>query len=184
MELILTSDEMMDQWRLRRGVEPLRADSSVTRTYGSDFDALLRAELDNWYARLLDTAPRQLLAPENVASEGSLTPTGTHSHGAQLTLPVHVRRVLTVRLEGWNVPSAPIALADSATMLRRQANPFTAATTACPLVIDIGSSFMLFPASADSVIASIEAVTDRSPDEYRLDSRALELITPDTQMLI
>lgn len=182
MKLVLTPEKMMEQWRLRRGVEPMRTDSAIARTDGHDFTGLLRAELDSWYARLLDTAPVEMLAPEDAGEQSELASATGFPTGAVLKLPAGVRRVLSVRLAHWHAGAQPEAASEA--LLRRQANPFAAATELCPSVIDTGGRLLLFPATPLSVVASVMAVTDRSPNEYRLDSRALELITPDMPMLL
>ena len=184
MELILTPDMMMDQWRLRRGVEPLRADSTLERAYGIDMDRLLQAEMDSWYAHLLDTAPPSMLAPVNLASTLELTALTGLPGGAQTRLPSEVRRVFSVRLAHWLSAVSPVPLDSARHLLRCQSNPFTAATPQAPLAVLSGSQLMMFPATPLSVMTVVEAVTDQSPTLYRLDSSALGLITPNTPLLL
>lgn len=58
--ITLTRQEMLAQWKLRRALEPLRADCTAQRNDGIDLDRYLTEEMRSWYLRMLDTAPVEM----------------------------------------------------------------------------------------------------------------------------
>ena len=136
MKVRLTKDEMLKRRRIADGLEPLRSDCSIARTDGIDVDAMLLQDLRERYLRLLDTAPRELLAPENLAGE-------TDSHkvdasgvqAALIDVPPSVRRVLGVKMRGWCRAVSVLPSSEMEAVVRRQQNPYTAATAWHPVAV-------------------------------------------------
>jgi|GEM_PF-6171539 len=63
MKRTLTRAEMLELWRNYRTGEPLRLDCTVTRTDGTDFDAVLAAETSAAAAAWISGAPGAGPAP-------------------------------------------------------------------------------------------------------------------------
>ncbi|MDE6436807.1 MAG: hypothetical protein K2K69_04790 [Muribaculaceae bacterium] len=177
--------EILALRRTLGGLEARNTSLAVERTDGVSIDAILQVQLRRWYLDLLDHADPRLLAPENIASEVSFT-AGTD--GATILLPERCRRAFSVRLRGWarSVPILPAS--EFAGVLRRQRNPYTAATPVAPVAVmaqDIGTTPQpaVYAWPADSGIAHLSAVVDRGEHIYILDPSALATM-PQSNILI
>ncbi|MDE6490780.1 MAG: hypothetical protein K2L49_06440 [Muribaculaceae bacterium] len=179
MKITYTSQQMLEEWKLRRAIGPMRADCTVTRSDGIDLDALLTAEMRGWYLRLLDTAPPEMLAPEDISALVEITIDSTT--GALIViLPPQCRRVIEVKLKGWTTPAAPRQ--PDRYLSRLTANPFTSPDIHRPVAIAGYRSLTLLPLTS-ALPESLIAVMDHGDDIYTFDQRALELITPDNSLL-
>lgn len=180
MKITYTSQQMLEEWKLRRAIGPLRADCTVTRSDGIDLDALLTAEMRGWYLRLLDTAPAEMLAPEDISARVSVT-VGPGEDSLTVTLPPECRRVLWVRLKEWAEAATPQP-ADTLRS-RRAANPYTRPDRHRPEVTVTGPATLTLLPATSAIPQCIMAVMDHGDDTYTLDQRALELITPENSLL-
>lgn len=180
MRITYTSQLMLEEWKLRRAIGPLRADCTVTRSDGIDLDALLTAEMRGWYLRLLDTAPAEMLAPEDISARVSVT-VGPGEDSLTVTLPPECRRVLWVRLKEWAEAATPQP-ADTLRN-RRAANPYTRPDRHRPEVTVTGPATLTLRPATSAIPQCIMAVMDHGDDTYTLDQRALELITPENSLL-
>ncbi|MDE5648271.1 MAG: hypothetical protein K2I57_10715, partial [Muribaculaceae bacterium] len=61
-----TKAQLMAQWRLRRGLEPMRGDLTVELD-GVDTGALDEAELNDWWADMTANAPADMFEPKDLA---------------------------------------------------------------------------------------------------------------------
>lgn len=170
MKLHLSKSEILLRRRTAAGLEPLRSDATMTDLTGLDIDAALLGKLRARYLRLLDTAPAAMLAPADIAPQ--VTMEAASYGGARLVLPDNCRRVLSVRLEGWQKAAAVLADNDTAASAA-QTNPRTAATAECPAaVICADGSVCVWPATGAPV--SVVAAVDDGPEVYHIDEAALE----------
>lgn len=114
MNYTLTESEMLELWMLHAGLEPLRADSLVTRTDGADVGRLMTDRLRAWYADTLASAPVETLPLTDIASR--LTVSRDEASGvATVTLPDDCVRVVQVMADGWERPA--VTLTDSSSPL-------------------------------------------------------------------
>lgn len=180
MKLHLTKAQMLKRRRLAAGLEPVRTDCTVERTDGLDVDALLLDGLRKWYVNLIATAPRHLLAEENIAEGVMLR--GTARGASMLVLPEVCRRVFEIQLEGWTRPAPvrPACDADIVHMLQR--NPYTAATADAPVALagtsdDGQACIFAWPAAGRPSL--VAAVTDEGENMYNLDEAALDSMPAD-----
>lgn len=174
MKMRLSTDEMLQQWRMRRALEPLRSDCVVQRADGIDLDPLLRMEMRDWYLKLLDTASLELLAPEDIAGDVALVVNADGS--AVVTLPERCRRVVEVRLEEWERP-ARIETPDSR-RARCQQSCYCRGGAEEPVAIaEVGRLRLYSVLSAQPKIASLLCIAEPEEGYYEFDERALATIT-------
>ncbi|MCM1517134.1 MAG: hypothetical protein NC117_00635 [Pseudoflavonifractor sp.] len=183
MKLTLSSTEMLDIWRMRRALLPLREDCVVERSDGIDVDMLLRHELRQWYVTLLDTAPFDMLVLTDIASD--VAPMPCDDGSVAVTLPQRCRRVAEVSLDGWTRPA--LMAAPGSPLALRQTNPYSRGRIDAPVAVVYPGRIILYSAPAGSVRPRLDRLLCVvEPDEgfYQLDERALGLIPgPDTPLL-
>lgn len=174
MKIKLSTDEMLDQWRLRRELEPLRSDCTVERLDGIDTDALLRNELNDWYRNLLDTAPVEMLSITDIADMVAIVKRDDGS--ATVRLPEKCRRVVEVMLDCWQRP-ARITAADSP-LARLQDNPYSRGHTSEPVAVERHRRLQLYSIPDGHVpeITSLYCVMEPDDGFYEMDERALSTI--------
>lgn len=173
MRVTKTKDEMLAYVRLMQGLEPLRADCSVEYTDGIDVNAVLEQKIRARYLDLLRTAPRALLAEDDLADECSSLPVYPPG-GTRVVLPAVCVRVFDICMAGWRkaVPVQDPELKDI--IVRRQKNPFTAATAESPVAVMNGDdphSVLVFPGG--EAVTTLSCVADYGPARYAFDDAAL-----------
>lgn len=129
--MVLSENQMIDLWLLRKGFEPLREDCRIERSDGADLRSLARTECRLWYENLLLSAPREALVVNDCSADAVLATTTSGS--ILLHLPADCVRVFDVKLRGWDAP-ARIVPADSPEA-RRQRNSYAAAGPARPVAV-------------------------------------------------
>ena len=174
MKIKLSSNEMLAQWKLRRGFEPLRADCVITRSDGVDLDALLRLEMRDWYLSLLNTAPIEMLATTNIAGEIALAKNDDST--ATVILPQNCRRIVEFQLSGWDRPARIVDDTDSYDALL-QDNPFSRGGCAQPVVVKRHNMLYIYslPPGNVSVIRAM-AVMEPTDGSFEMDEAALATI--------
>lgn len=173
MKLSLTREEMLVRRRLAGGFEPLRTDCTVEDTAGTDIDSLLEQELRGRYLELLDSAPEEYLAPSDVAAETAVAPYA--DGGSLLAPPPGCRRVLRVRMAGWEKAAEVLPMAQAAGVEARQRNPYTAASAAMPAALGLPDGRVaVWPGAASA--ETVCAVCDAGSEVYNIDERALAVL--------
>ncbi len=174
MKIKLSIDEMLNQWRLRRALEPLRSDCTVERLDGIDLDVLLRNEINDWYRNLLDTAPVEMLVVTDISAMVALSKRGDGS--ATIRLPERCRRVVEVMLDCWEQP-ARIVEADTITA-QMQENPYSRGGITAPVAVKRHGRLQVYsiPSNVDGKIASLQCVLEPEEGFYEMDERALSTI--------
>lgn len=179
MKLRLTPAQMLDVWRLHVGYVPPITNAVFTRNDGIDTDSLHRAEINEWYRRLLLEAPAERLDAEDLSQSVVLPTDADASDGSTvIELPPSVVRILEVKLSSWRVP-ARIVTSPTHILAARQLHPFTRAGRNKPVALFFGGKLRLYPAARPSGdrIDSLSAVTC-SADLYRFDDSALAALHP------
>lgn len=174
MKLTLSRTEMLRLRRMSAGLEPLRNDCSIEITDGIDLDEALARQMRAWYLNLLDTGPRQWIAPEDIFAEAAVYP-GADS-GSLVSLPSCCRRAFEIRLQEWAVAVPVLPAERLPEVLNRQRNPFTAATASSPVAVaamlgDGRQEILAWPPGGEVVL--LTAATDRGEDVYTFDEAAM-----------
>ncbi len=161
MKQTLTQCQMLELWRRKRMVEPLRLDCVVQRTDGPDVDAMLTEEMRRWYLELLDGGPRSALAPVDVTSTCKVD---ALSDGRMvITGPEGCRRILSVWFAGWEFP-----VEVSPDALQSNFNPYEQRPAAWRL-----SPERAAVRGAQGAVREVLAAMDISPAVYIFDDSAL-----------
>lgn len=103
--MILSETEMTRLWLLRKGYEPLRSDCQIERSDGADLQALARNECRQWYERLLQSGPDDLLVLHDIAGSAQLRPSMTTAGSIMIRLPDLCVRPVAVKLSSWLAPA-------------------------------------------------------------------------------
>ncbi|MCH5347080.1 MAG: hypothetical protein J1E63_08215 [Muribaculaceae bacterium] len=174
MKIELTKQQMREQWMARRYGEPCRlASGTVIREHQADVEALAEREMRNWYLELLDTAEARFLCPEEVGNKVMVNDMGDDT--VEIVLPVGVRRVIAVRMEGWK-REATMVEADSVAA-RRLLNPFSRATNRSPVAVVTPTGRLRVTAvDGSTTVGSLLVVVDHGEERYVMDDSALGLI--------
>ncbi len=174
MKIVFSSSEMLAQWKLRRGFEPLRADCSIERSDGVDLDALLRLEMRDWYLNLLNTAPVEMLSLTNIANDIAIVK-GSDGVGI-VTLPENCRRIVDFQLKGWAHP-AKIIEDLNCYEAKMQDNIYCRGGCESPIVIKCGNRLFIYSVpEGESKIVSAKAVLEPVDGSYEMDETALSTI--------
>lgn len=183
MKLVLSRTEIIKRRRIAGGFDYTSTAATVESTTGIDLDAHLGRDTRRRYLELLDTAPRRLLAPSDIAAECSLAK-GTDG-GSEIRTPASCRRVFEMRLAGWHraCEVAPCGQADA--IAHAQANPYAAATARRPVAVELpgrtdGGAPTIAAWPAGTAISSVTAASDPGPETYIIDEAALGLLLGDT----
>lgn len=174
MKIALSSAEMLAQWKLCRGFEPLREDCEITRTDGIDLDALLRLEMRNWYLNLLKTAPIDMLAITNIANDIAIVKNDDNT--GTILLPESCRRLVEFQLKGWKRPAKIIEDTNCHDALL-QDNPYSRGGCEQPVVIKRGNRLHIYSLPDDNPqILRAMAVMEPTDGSYEMDESALATI--------
>ncbi len=174
MKITLTKSEMLALWRRATGIDPAIADCDITRVDGFDLDATLTVFMRSWYLHLLDTAPLSQLAPTDIAS---LFPAGEVCAGwLRLQPPEQMRRLVSMRLSGWERPALPEPLPQGVVD-----NPFCLPSPQAPRVFIAPDGTILAGPSSGSLVSAI-CVADTGDDVYTFDDSALSLLKNQTKV--
>lgn len=185
-----TASELLALRRQLGGLEAKNTALAVERSDGINIDTLLAIQLRHWYLDLLDHGDPRYLAPENIAAEVPAIPEGD---ATLIRLPERCRRAFALRLRGWERSTRILPAADLPAVLRRQNNPYTAATAARPVAVMTGEfgtetyvGVKAWPEAgggAGAVVTELSAVVDRGDNVFILDPSALATM-PQSDFLI
>ncbi|MDE6134768.1 MAG: hypothetical protein K2F79_04260 [Muribaculaceae bacterium] len=182
MRIELTATELLKRRLVLAGLQPLNSGLDYRSTEGVDVDTIVTFRLRQWYLDLLDHGAPPMLAPENIAADVGSFAAAAPSGGVAIELPAACRRVFSLKMKGWQ-RSAPVGqetgLSDA---IRRQLNPYSAATAARPLAILSGRTILAWPAGTGPQVQELTAVLDPGPGLYIMDESALSTL-PVTDIL-
>ena len=169
-----SQSEFLALWRTLRGYAPLCDDAVVNGSDDSDRNLTLKAEMDEWYTRLLLEADASLLEPEDIAGDMLLPP--PEDECITLALPPGTLRVLCVSLSGWQAP-ATVITDPTCAAAQRQGHPFTRACASAPVAIFTSDGMLrLYPASPLDALTSLVCAIRRD-GEYTMHRGALASVT-------
>lgn len=181
MKVTLTKAEMLAKARLALGYDHTRTDCGLEQTDGIDVDAVLAGALRQAYLELLDSAPLEALAPEEMDTKASTAP-GTPG-GAVYSLPESCRRVVSVALGGWHHPVVPLSADRLDAVCLDQLNPYTRATRRDPVAVmaPSGRAVYTWPEADEYGSPHILAVADPGPELYVMDESGINYLMRNAQ---
>lgn len=113
--LCLSESEMLDLWKLKRQLLPVRKDCIIEREDGIDIDEYLLLEIREWYAQLINTAPAEWLPCKNIADQ--ITVNIDNFGIGTVLLPHNCVRPIELRMADWEqsiteffTPDTPVAI--------------------------------------------------------------------------
>ncbi|MDE5608140.1 MAG: hypothetical protein K2I64_04310 [Muribaculaceae bacterium] len=154
-----TLQQLIDEWKLRRGLEPVRSDAAFHRFDALDIDTYIGRLVDKWYHSLLDSGPDTALIAHDIAPQ--LIPVSHAATKAVYRLPDGCRRLLQVDVDV-SLPPAVIAEPGS-TLARSQECPFARGKGGAPVAVRYGDLLHVY---------SFTTLPDAPPD------RVLAIVTP------
>lgn len=169
-----TRDELVNEWRLRRHLEPQRSDVTVEYD-GAGMEKLIEAEVDDWWDMVLDTVPADWLEEEDYADYAMCRPTAD-MEGLEVTLPAQkpLRRPFKIQLEGW-LQAATIVSGETYEM-ELERNPFGRHGIVRPIAVRHSPyRYVLYPLSGLE-LKELKGVSEGDGKTYRFDSRCLKLM--------
>ncbi len=168
-----TLHELIAEWKMRKGLEPLRVDAAIKRQDAFEIDEYIRRMIDSRYERLLYTAPIELLEPSDITETVNIE---SFTGGVVvMKLPDDCCRLVEVKMNTWHRP-ATIVTQDSATALR-QTSPFGRAGACNPVAVlqaDGRLKLYSFKASDNPEPERVLAITRPAPGIYRCHPLALD----------
>lgn len=185
-----SANELLALRRLLGGLEPKNTALAVERSDGISIDSILAIQLRNWFLDLLDNGDARFLAPEDLAAEVTASAQGD---ATLITLPEGCHRAFSVRLHGWKRSARILPPDEYDAALRRQNNPYTAATPDSPVAVltagrgtDLRMAVCAWPQAdptAEAPVAELAAVVDRGENVFILDPSALSTL-PHSDFLV
>lgn len=160
-----TQAQMLAECRRAFGLEVTDSGVSVEAFEGTDVDGMLGQWLDTAYLRLLDTAP-----PEHLPSVSLTAQVTAQACGQlwQVALPLGVRRVTWVRLDGWQRGLVPAGVDQAGDRLLAMASPYLQPSAYEPVALMRRGRLLVAPGNALPLL-EIEAVAEPAPGTYALD---------------
>ena len=173
MKIILSKDEMLERFRLARGLEPLRSDCAVEVTDGVDLDGMLAEQLRRRYAELLSSGRPELLVSEDVA--GALSEVNALREGlGEVVMSDACARVLEIRLDGWTRPATVEPPEALGALMMSLDNVYTRCAPEYPRAVQgpDGRRIYVHPLMTRRVV-SARGVLDPGPERFVVQEAAL-----------
>lgn len=177
---------MLACYRLQAGLSLQGAACAIEVSDGIDVDSILPAALRAWYAAQLDSADPQLLPTVDIGPSLRPTQYSAPAGSCRLVLPASARRLLSLHPSPTGAPACIYPADALDEVLRRQLNPYTAATAEAPEAVMLGSGggsieLLLWPAAAS--VASAKVVTDPGDDSFVLDEQLLARLPSPSEII-
>lgn len=136
-------------------------------------DDYLYAEIEEWYTRLLLTAPPDMIDPVDYAGRVTLPP--DVDGGVTISLPAEAVRLLSVRLMGWWCDARIVTdPGEVSSLLALQVDPYTRATPMRPLALARPGGFVtLYPAGPGDAAETLLCAARHPDGTYRFSDAAL-----------
>ncbi|MDE6403653.1 MAG: hypothetical protein K2K86_07580 [Muribaculaceae bacterium] len=171
-----TLNELIAEWKMRKGLVPLRVDAAVTRHDAFEIDEYAARVIREWYEELLDTADVSLLDVEDITERVDIE---DFSDGvAVMRLPDGCRRLVEVTMEQWRCPATIVGDLDSELALR-QRSVFGRGGACCPVAVTEGAGRVRLYSFRGAVTPSpvrVLGVMSQPEGVIRCSPRALSLL--------
>lgn len=155
--LTFTESQMLDYWKCKLHLQPLRRDCSIERDDGINLDEFIKQSMREWYSNLLATAPYSLLPLRDLA--GELHFTIHYNLCAEVELPDYVIQPVDWRLSSWRRGLTAFYKPDDS-IAAVQANYYSRGRQMFPVAIRLTNKVMIYSASSldDSLTRAICSV--------------------------
>ena len=171
-----TLNQLVGEWKMRKGLEPLRIDATLRRQDAFEIEEYAAREINIRYAELLATAPIELLDAEDITDNVIIE---NYNRGvALLKLPDDCIRPVEWLMEQWERP-AVIAEDPESPLALKQSSTFTRGRSCHPVAVaDRSGRYRLYsfkgptPPRAERILGIIQP----PKGIIRCHPRALELI--------
>lgn len=174
MMIKLSKEEMLKEWKLRKGMIPFSTSIlQITRADSGSIDEMLQSEIDDWYADLLSREAPELLPQRNFASEVAIIDNGDLS--IDIELPDDAVRVVSIRMSGWKRPARIIENSDSA-LARMQTSRYVSGKTSDPIAVKRGRRLTLYGKSDAGKLIELICVAPPSDGSYEMARQLLKSI--------
>lgn len=172
--MVYSRQQLIDEWKMRSGLEPARIDATLRRYDALDVDAYVAMLLDDWYIKMLDEGDITQLDPEDITED--VTVESMKDGVAVIALPPGTRRLIEVTDNSWKRPA--IITAAGSALARRQESVFGRGRCDSPVaVVDSRGQARLYSYQPGVNPAFQRVMAVRyEPDVYRLDPSALSQI--------
>lgn len=171
MMVRLSRDEMLREWKRRKGMVPVGTSTmQVARRDSDTVDDMLLAEIDDWYAHLLATEPVFFLPQRNFADEAKVTDMGDGC--VEVELPAECVRVVSVKMSGWKRDARIVKDCDCA-RARMQANRYVSGKCCDPVAVVCGRRLRLYSRCGDGGLVDLTCVAAPADGSYELERGAL-----------
>ena len=144
----------------------MHPDGRIEREDALTMDALLEAETDAWYGRLLREAPLWMV---EVTEAAGMVTVSKEDVWLKVKLPERCRRVVSVKATSWSRPTVPIGPEDVTTL---DINTYAGRGTVEPMAVIEGDELRLYKAGTSSLESLLLVMQG---DDYRFDPEALNL---------
>lgn len=171
----LSKEEMLHEWKRRRGMLPVTTSRmTMSRTDSSNIDEYLKAEIDDWYAHLLATEKPELLPTSDFSQSVTVTDHGDGSVG--VLLPDECGRIVSVRMEGWQRSARILDDSDGAEA-RLQSCRYVSGKGMDPAGVMRGRYLTLYSkVTANATLTELICVAAPADGSYMFDRSALMTI--------
>lgn len=163
-----TLSELVCEWKVRRGWEPLRTDAILARQDAMDIDSYIGRAIDDAYCRLLREGPLEALVVEDITSR--VTVNREKDGVAVMNTGEGCRYLVEVLMDGWHRP-ATIVADDDGPVARRQLSPLSCGRDRHPVAVKESTGRVrLYSVRADCDLKPRRVLAVMQPPEgvYRL----------------
>lgn len=129
-----TLEYLVAEWKMRRGLIPLRIDATIKRQDAFDIDEYARRVIDGWYNQLLATAPIDMLEVEDIT--GLVSIEQPKRGVAVMTLPDDCVRLAEIMMTAWERPA--IITSPGSSIAKRQSSPLGRGGACNPVAVTEG----------------------------------------------
>lgn len=162
--LNLSEQEMLALWRNVMCLDPVRRECSVERDDGIDLDGKLTTHLRQWYAKLLLTAPLELVPVEDEKADVVLE---AEADGVVVaTLPSQAVRPVEWELAGWQCAVTDFLSPDDE-RARRQLSAWTRSGPSNPAAVMHNRQIRLYSTMPGTMPVLTAAWCVVKPDDNR-----------------
>ena len=174
--MIYSLSFLINEWKVRAGLEPARIDSTVTRHDAFDIDAYVERLVNDWYVKLLQEGDLKYLDPEDITD--LITVSAPDKGVATLTLPEGVFHIVEIMDSKWERPARIVTPASRDGRL--QESVFSRGGSASPVAVFHNNTTIKLYSYMPGTVPQLERVlaVRHVPGKYRLSPLALSLITP------
>ena len=174
MKIILDKAEAVARKRTACGLAAMRSDCSIEYTDGIDIDRQLEQDLRARYLDMLDYAPRECLAVDEIEPDEIEETSG---NGVKITLPPDCRRVFDLQLISWHRPVLIHDVSFYNLAMSWQGNTYRAANPLSPMaVLGPDNKIHAWPAGA---VDSLRGIITPADNRYVLDESGLSMLLSD-----